>query len=109
MMCPGVFMDDIPFRKSDRGMVLDIRVHPRSSRAAVVGVQGNALKVKLTSAPVDGAANKQLIEVLSRFFGVKKGAVRILRGETSRNKVVEIEGLGDGGTSGKGRERRCRR
>ncbi|VAX30352.1 hypothetical protein MNBD_NITROSPIRAE02-533 [hydrothermal vent metagenome] len=85
--------NNIPFRKGKKGIVLNIRVEPRSSRAGVVGLLGNVLKVKLTSAPVDGAANKQLVEVLSKFFSIKKGAVHILRGETSKNKVVEIEGL----------------
>ncbi len=85
--------NNIPFRKSKKGIVLNIRVEPRSSRAGVVGLLGDALKVKLTSAPVDGAANRQLAEVLSRFFSIRKGAVHILRGETSKNKVVEIEGV----------------
>ncbi|NOZ25343.1 MAG: YggU family protein [Nitrospirae bacterium] len=86
-------LDGIPFRKGKHGMVLKVRVEPRSSRAEVVGVLGDALKVKLTSAPVDGAANRQLVEVLSRFFGIRKSAVRILKGETSKNKIVELEGI----------------
>jgi len=87
--------DGIPFKKGKKGMVLKVRVEPRSSRAEVVGIMGDALKVKLTSAPVDGAANRQLVEVLSKFFSIKKSAVRILKGETSKNKVVELEGLGE--------------
>ncbi len=84
----------LPFRKDKQGeTVLKVRVEPRSSRAEVVGWLGDSLKVKLTAAPVDGAANKQLVEVLSDYFGVKKSAVRILRGGSSKNKLVEIEGL----------------
>ncbi|NOX21084.1 MAG: YggU family protein [Nitrospirae bacterium] len=83
----------IPYKKSANGIVINVKVEPRSSKAVVSGLLGDQLKVKLTSAPVDGAANKQLIEVLARFFGVKKKAVRIIKGQTSKTKVVEIEGL----------------
>lgn len=48
------------------------------------------LKIKLTAAPVDGAANKALIELLSTHFAVPKSMIRIARGETGRKKVVEI-------------------
>ncbi len=83
----------IPYRKSKRGIILQVKVEPRSSRAQVAGLLGEQLKVKLTSPPVEGAANKQLVEVLAKFFGVKKTAVNILKGQSSKNKVVEIEGL----------------
>ncbi len=84
---------DIPYRKGKNGIIINIRVEPRSSRAEVIGVHGDTLKVKLTSPPVEGAANKQLIEILAKHFGIRKGAVRIIKGERSKNKVVEIEGL----------------
>ncbi len=79
--------------KGKRGALLNVRVEPRSSRTEVTAAPDGLLKVKLTAPPVGGAANKQLIEVLSEYFGVKKSAVRIVRGGASRNKVVEIEGL----------------
>ncbi|GBE35470.1 hypothetical protein BMS3Bbin06_02011 [bacterium BMS3Bbin06] len=86
-------MRDIPFKKSKNGITVNIRVEPRSSRVEVVGRYGDSLKVKLTSAPVEGKANKQLIEVMARYLGVKKGAVHIIKGESSKDKVLEIEGL----------------
>ncbi|UCG79510.1 MAG: DUF167 domain-containing protein, partial [Nitrospirota bacterium] len=46
-----------------------------------------------TAPPVDGAANSQLIKLISKEFGVKKSAVKVIRGERSRNKVVKIEGI----------------
>lgn len=85
--------DQIPHRKSRHGFVVNVRVEPRSSKACVVGVIGEALKVKLTASPVGGAANKQLIDVLSNFFRVRKGDVRILRGHASKKKVVEVVGV----------------
>lgn len=67
-----------------------MRVEPRSSKVQVVGVVAGILKVKLTQPPVEGAANRQLIEVLADYFQVRKSSVRIRQGESSRNKVVEI-------------------
>jgi uncharacterized protein (TIGR00251 family) len=49
--------------------------------------------VAVAAAPVDGRANRAVIEELSRFFGIPKGRIRIARGETSRNKQVAIENL----------------
>jgi len=70
--------------------VLNVRVEPRSSRTCVVGVVGEALKVKLTAPPVEGAANKQLVEVLSDHFNIRKSDIEILKGRSGKNKVVEI-------------------
>ncbi len=56
-------------------------------------MDNNVLKVKLTAPPVDGAANEQLIEIIAEEFGVKKSAVRIIRGQSSKTKVVEITGI----------------
>lgn len=84
---------DIPFQKSKKGVTLKIKVEPRSSRKGISGVVGDAIKIKLNAPPVGGAANEELIEVLSEEFGIKKTSIRILRGMSSRNKVVEIEGV----------------
>ena len=70
-----------------------VRVQPRASRSEVVGVHGDALKIRLSAPPVDGAANDALIEFLAHVFAVGRRDVRILSGETSRSKVVEIEGI----------------
>jgi len=71
-------------------VTLKIKVEPRSSRAGVVGPYGDALKVKLTSPPVEGRANKELIEVLSKEFGVPKRDIEIISGQGSKNKVVKL-------------------
>ncbi|HVX40936.1 MAG TPA: DUF167 domain-containing protein [Gemmatimonadaceae bacterium] len=70
-----------------------VHVQPRASRSEVAGVHGDALKVRLTSPPVDGAANEALVEFLAALFAVGRRDVRILAGETSRSKVVEIDGI----------------
>ena len=60
----------IPFKKTKDGITIEVKVEPRSSRAEIRGVMGSVLKVKLKSAPVDGAANRQLIELLSKEHGL---------------------------------------
>jgi uncharacterized protein (TIGR00251 family) len=70
-----------------------VRVQPRASRSEVAGIHGDALKVRLAAPPVDGAANAALIEFLADIFAVGRRYVRILAGETSRSKIVEIEGI----------------
>jgi hypothetical protein len=84
---------NIPYKKTKDGILLKIKVEPRSSMAGIQGVSGNTLKVKLTSAPVDGAANRQLIEILAKKTGVRKSSIEIVRGDTSKNKVVLIRGI----------------
>ena len=54
---------------------------------------GDALKVKLTSAPVEGKANKELVALLAKELGLKKRDVEIVSGETSKNKVVKLVGV----------------
>jgi uncharacterized protein (TIGR00251 family) len=83
----------IPFEKSKKGILLKIKVVPRSSRKGVSGVVGDALKIKVHSPPVEGAANEELIEILSEEFEIKKTAIRIIRGHSSKDKVIEIEGI----------------
>jgi uncharacterized protein (TIGR00251 family) len=73
---------------------LSIRVAPRSSRSEIVGFVGDELKVKLTSPPVDGAANDELIRLLAKKFGVSRFDIEIVSGHTSRQKRVRITGLG---------------
>jgi hypothetical protein len=77
----------------DGGIRLAIHVQPRASRTEIVGAHGDALKIRLSAPPVDGAANEALVEFLSERFAVPRRAVRILSGAQSRAKTVEIDGL----------------
>lgn len=81
----------------DNGIRLLVRVQPGSSKNAVEGWQYDSggrpmLKLRVAAAPVDGAANTSLVALLAKAFGVRKSAVTILRGATSRIKQVYIEG-----------------
>ena len=78
---------------TDGGVVLDVRVIPRSSRAGIAGTRGDALLVRLTSPPVEGAANAELIRVLAEALGVPRRAITIVAGERSRAKRVRVDGL----------------
>ncbi|MBI4843486.1 MAG: YggU family protein [Nitrospirae bacterium] len=78
---------------SEHELIIKIKVEPRSSRSSIIGMYGDALKVKLTSAPVDGKANKELMELLAKELGIRKKDVEIMSGETSRNKVVKLIGV----------------
>jgi uncharacterized protein (TIGR00251 family) len=68
-----------------------VHVQPRSNRAGIDGMHGDALYVRVNAPPVDGAANAAVIEVLAAALGVPKRSVSIVSGLTSRSKVVEVE------------------
>jgi uncharacterized protein (TIGR00251 family) len=75
--------------------VLDVRVVPRAAKSGIGGMRGGAVLVRLNAAPVDGAANAELIDVLADALGVPKRAVSIVSGERSRHKRVRIDGMTD--------------
>jgi len=73
--------------------LLHVRVQPKASRNEVVGFEGEALKVRVTAPPADGAANAALLGLLARHFGCPRSAVALVRGHKSRDKWVRISGL----------------
>ena len=75
-------------------MVLNVRAQPRSSRSGIDGVVGDAVKVRIRCAPVDGKANKELVETLAEAFGVSKSSVVFKSGETSKTKRILLRGVG---------------
>ncbi len=80
-------------RGQDDGVVFEVRVQPRARRAALLGVHEAALKIALTAPPVEGAANDALLAIVAETLGVPRRAVRLVRGETSRAKVVAVAGV----------------
>ncbi len=79
--------------ESGVGVRLEVKVQPRSSRNQIVGEQNGALKVKLTAPPVDGEANAALIDFLSSCLKIPRKDINLVKGDTSRLKLVEIAGL----------------
>jgi uncharacterized protein len=82
----------IEFTEKDGTLIFSVRVIPRSSRSEIVGEYDGALKVKLNSPPVDGAANAELIKLLAKEFGVAPSQVEILNGQASRSKQIKVLG-----------------
>ena len=70
----------------------EIRLQPRGGRDQVMGERDGAVLIRISAPPVDGKANAALITFVAKTIGVPKGAVTIVRGETSRNKVIRVEG-----------------
>ena len=73
-----------------------IRLIPRSSRNEIVGKENDVLKIKLTAPPVEGKANKALVQLLAKKLRVPKRDVEIVSGERSREKIVRVYGLSPG-------------
>jgi len=76
----------------DQVLVLNVRVVPRASKSEVVGEFDRALRVRIAAAPVEGAANDELVHLLARTFKVSRSSVKIVRGSNSRSKQVRVNG-----------------
>lgn len=72
---------------------ISVRVHPNAARNEVTGVTDGIYQVKVSAPPVKGKANKELIAFLSRLSGVSKSRIDIIKGHTTRNKLIAIDGL----------------
>lgn len=83
---------EIPYNKVKDGIVIEVKVIPRSSKKEIIGAVDAMVKIKLTAPPVGGAANEQLIELLAERFGVRKSNVTIIKGEATTRKTVKIRG-----------------
>jgi len=81
---------------NDDIITITVRIIPRSSRSEIVGEIEGAVKVRVSSPPVDGAANAELIKLFSKKLGVARSAIAIVSGETSRTKRLRITGVDAG-------------
>lgn len=77
-------------KETKDGIILNIRISPNSSKNEFIQNNGE-LKIKITAPPVDGKANKALVEFLSKSFKVPKSYFEIIKGETSKDKTVLIK------------------
>lgn len=73
-----------------KSMRIYVKVMPRSSKNSVEKISEGEYKVKLTAPPVDGEANKMLIEILADYFNVSRSSVKIIGGKSAKTKIVEI-------------------
>ncbi len=74
------------------GTRLTVHVQPRAARTEVVGLHGDAIKIRLQAPPVDGAANQALCQFVAERLGLPARTIELLSGTTSRRKVLWVEG-----------------
>jgi uncharacterized protein (TIGR00251 family) len=85
--------EGLELRPDGAGCLLKVKVTPRGSADAVLGIAEGALRIRLTAPPVEGAANAAAREFLAGLLGVPRRAVELARGQTARAKTFRIDGL----------------
>jgi len=88
-----VNIDELDCRQLAGGITVKVKVQPRASRNVISGINGDSLRLALTSPPVDGAANAACIEFFAELCRVAKGQVAIVGGQKNRAKVISITGV----------------
>jgi uncharacterized protein (TIGR00251 family) len=83
-------VDPSPRRSVDPSVVIAIHVQPRAARTEVVGMHGDAVKIRIKAPPVDGAANDELVRLVATRLGVRRRDVEIVGGATARAKRVLV-------------------
>ena len=78
---------------TSNGILLDVRVVPRASKPGIAGTRDGALLVRLSAAPVEGAANAELVEIIADLLDMPRRAVSIQAGEKSRTKKIRVTGI----------------
>jgi uncharacterized protein (TIGR00251 family) len=81
------------FTPTPAGVEIDVRVIPRSGRTELAGSRDGRLLVRVSAAPVEGAANDALVALLAKVLAVPKRSIRIVAGERSRQKRIAVEGI----------------
>lgn len=76
-----------------KGVTLRLHIQPGAKKTEVVGLHGEALKIRLAAPPVDGKANASLIAFLADRLGVAKTSISLLSGDSSRAKRVRVDGV----------------
>lgn len=79
--------------ENDSGIIIPIKVQPNASKERIVGEYNGQLKIAVTAAPEKGKANKAIIKLLSERLNIKVSSIKVISGETSREKKLFIEGL----------------
>lgn len=86
-------MDSTWWRRDGAGLRLAVRIQPRAGADAVSGVRAGRLRIRIAAAPVEDAANARLCRYLAGLFDVPVGAVRLLQGSKSRDKLLAVDGV----------------
>ena len=80
-------------REVPGGVELSVFCQPKAARSALIGMHGGALKAKVKAPPVEGKANRALLDLLAGALGVPRGRLTLVSGEQSRNKRVRVDGV----------------
>lgn len=80
------------FRESPNGVTFRVKVVPRATREEIVGVEGEAIKIRLQAPPVEGRANEALVKFLAKLLRVPRAHIEILHGASARDKVIRVRG-----------------
>ena len=83
----------IKVQDGNQGVSFAVKVHPRAKKDAITGELGDALKVSLTTPPVEGRANEACIEFFAKLLKVPHSSVTIASGQSSRNKIIQVVGI----------------
>jgi len=86
-------MTALPIADSKDGALFSVRVHPGARKSGITGIHADALKISLSTPPVDGRANEALIEFIAKWLGVTRAAVVIVSGQHARSKRVRVTGV----------------
>ena len=74
-------------------VLIDIHVQPGARKTEVVGLYGDAIKIKVAATPERGIANEALVEFIAERVGLSKSFVKVVRGRTGRRKTIALEGI----------------
>ncbi|MFO1478016.1 MAG: DUF167 domain-containing protein [Verrucomicrobiota bacterium] len=86
----------MPYLHSQSGnLVLSVKLQPRASSSGIGEPLGNELRIRVTAPPVDAAANRALMELLSEVLGCGRAQLELVRGQTSRHKMIRIHGISE--------------
>jgi uncharacterized protein len=83
----------ISLRQQESSVAFLVCVHPRAKKNGITGEVGDALKLSLTTPPIEGRANEACVEFFAKFLNVPRSSVTIASGITSRNKVIRVAGV----------------
>ncbi len=83
----------VRFSEEDSGIRFQVKVQPNAKKTEILGEFDGALKIKISSPPVENAANKACIELLAKSFGLTKRQVHVVSGKQSKLKTIYLEGL----------------
>ena len=78
------------FKITGNDIIIKVKIVPGSSKNKIIGAYNDALKITITAPPVEGKANKKCIAYLAKYFDVVKSKIKIISGQTSKNKLIKI-------------------